>query len=294
MSAGGPRALVTGADGQVGRELRARVPAGWEVLPCGRAALDVTDQTAVLATVERERPRVIINAGAFTGVDAAESEAEVAEAVNARGARHMAIAARRVSARLIHLSTDYVFDGTQSHPYAPDDTPNPLNVYGRTKLAGEREVARIGGTQALILRTAWLYSSHGRNFLRTMLRRMGDREALTVVADQIGTPTWAGGLADVIWMAADRPDMHGVHHWTDAGTASWYEFAVAIQEEALLTGQLDRAIPIRPIRSDDFPAAARRPAYSALDQRATGAALGLTPRHWRGNLRLVLEELARA
>ena len=295
MSAGSVRrALVTGADGQVGRALRARVPAGWELVSCGSRTLDVTDRANVLATIGRERPAVVINAAAYTAVDRAESDPAAAEAVNAAGAAHVAEAADRAGARLLHLSTDYVFDGSQTRAYAPGDPPNPLGVYGRTKLAGEREVARIAGDRALILRTAWVYASHGRNFVSTMLRLMAERAEVRVVADQIGTPTWAGGLAEALWAGAARADVRGVHHWTDAGVASWFDFAVAIQEEALERGVLDRAVPIRPVGSEEHPGAAPRPACSVLDKRSTWSALAMTPPHWRVNLRRMMEEIARA
>ena len=287
-------ALVTGADGQIGRALRAGVPAGWRVVGCDRAALDVTHPESVAAALGRERPALVINAAAYTAVDAAEREAERAEAVNAMGAAHLAEEARRIGARLIHLSTDFVFDGAQGRPYEPGDRPNPLCVYGRTKLAGEREVARLSGGEALVLRTAWVYAAGGRNFVLNMLRLMRERPSLGVVCDQVGTPTWARSVAQAIWAAAGTPDLGGILHWTDAGAASWYDFAVAIQEEALAAGLLDRAVPIRPLRTEEYPAPARRPAFSVLDKSAAYARLGLTPTHWRENLRAMLREVAAA
>jgi dTDP-4-dehydrorhamnose reductase len=289
-----PTALITGADGQLGQALRGTAPAGWRVVPCGSAALDVTRAEAVRKVLERERPTVVIHTAAYTAVDAAEREAARAEAVNTRGSAHVADAARRVDARVIHLSTDFVFDGTQGRPYAPHDPPNPLGVYGRTKLEAEREVLRISDGGALVVRTAWVYSARGHNFVLTMLRLMREREAVGVVSDQVGTPTWARGLAEALWAAAARPGLAGVHHWTDAGVASWYDFAVAIQEEARAAGMLERAVPIRPLRTDEYPTPARRPAYSVLDKTATWAALDCPARHWRVNLRLMLEGLARA
>jgi dTDP-4-dehydrorhamnose reductase len=167
-------------------------------------------------------------------------------------------------------------------------------VYGRTKLAGERQVLGRAGDGALVLRTAWVYASHGRNFVRSMLTRMRAGDALRVVSDQVGTPTWARGLAEAIWTAADRPALGGILHWTDAGVASWYDFAEAIRDEALAAGLLARAAPVRPIRTGEYPAAAPRPAFSVLDKSATWAALDLEPVHWRANLRLMLRELAGA
>ncbi len=294
MKGPAPKALITGADGQIGVALRQTAPAGWEVVACGSAELDVTRADVVTDVLERERPAWVIHTAAFTGVDAAERAVERAEAVNTRGAAHVAEAARRIGARLVHLSTDFVFDGAQGRPYTPADSPNPLGTYGRSKLAGEREVARLSGGEALVMRTAWVYSAHGRNFVRTMLGLMRQGENLGVVWDQVGTPTWAHPLAEALWRAASLPELRGTHHWTDAGVASWYDFAVAIQEEALGLGLLQRPVPIRPLRTEEYPTAARRPCFSVLDKTATWAALGGPARHWRTNLRLMLQGLARA
>jgi dTDP-4-dehydrorhamnose reductase len=287
-------ALITGADGQLGEALRVTVPAGWRVLAFGSRTLDVADQTATRWVIERERPNLVINAAAYTAVDAAESEPDRAAAINARGAANVAAASTAAGARLFHISTDFVFDGRQGRPYTPADATNPLSVYGRTKLDGEHEVARVAGGKALILRTAWIYSGHRRNFVLSMLKLMRERELVRVVCDQVGTPTWARSLADALWTMADMPEMRGVHHWTDAGVASWYDFAVAIQEEALAAQLLAREVPILPIPTIEFPTAAVRPAFSVLDKTATWAALGRAPRHWRVNLRHMLEGLRHA
>jgi len=286
-------ALVTGADGQLGLELQASVPKGWRVIPCGSMALDVSNDGQTRSVFQRERPGLVINSAAYTAVDAAESDAERAAAVNAQGAANVAQAARDYGARVIHLSSDFVFDGRQGRPYAPDDEPHPLGVYGRTKLEGERAVARLGEGASVIIRSAWVYSAHRKNFVLTMLGLMREKEAVSVVSDQVGTPTWARGLAEAIWATAERPEMRGVYHWTDAGVASWYDFAVAIQEEALTAGLLARAVTVRPIRTADHPTPAVRPSYSVLDKTGTWAALGRTPPHWRVNLRLLLQGLPR-
>lgn len=293
-SGAGPTALITGARGQLGVELQGTAPRGWHVVACGSEDLDVTRPDVVDAVLARERPTAVLHAAAYTSVDAAEAEPERAEAVNSRGAAHVARAARRVGARVIYVSTDFVFDGAQGHPYAPEDRPNPLGVYGRTKLEGEREVLRLTDGAALVVRTAWVYAAHGRNFARTMLRLMREGDEVGVVCDQIGTPTWAVSLARTLWAAAEREQLRGVHHWTDAGAATWYDFAVAIQEEALVVGLLDRAVPVRPIRTDEYPARARRPSYSVLDTSAIRSALGLPAVHWRVNLRTMLRGLADA
>ncbi|HEX2218062.1 MAG TPA: dTDP-4-dehydrorhamnose reductase [Gemmatimonadales bacterium] len=288
------RALITGGGGQLGQELRDTVPTGWTALSCTSAEFDVTRPGQVGEVLERVRPAVVINAAAYTGVDAAEQEPARAHAVNAAGAANVAAASRVVGARLIQVSTDYVFGGALGRPYLPDDRTEPLGVYGRTKLEGEREVMRIAADTSVILRTAWLYSGRGRNFVLTMLRLFREREEVGVVCDQVGTPTWCRSAAEAIWAAAQRPDVSGIHHWTDEGMASWYELALAVQEEALALGLLQRPVPIRPLRSDQYPTPARRPSYSVLDASATEAALGLRRRPWRVTLHLMLQELVRA
>jgi dTDP-4-dehydrorhamnose reductase len=195
---------------------------------------------------------------------------------------------------MIQISTDFVFSGATDRPWQPDDETAPVSVYGNTKREGERAVLDALGAQALVIRTAWLYSSHGGNFVRTMLRLMREREEVRVIADQIGSPTWANSLARTIWAAVARPEVAGILHWTDAGVASWYDFAVAIQEEALTLGLLTRAVPVSAITTGDYPAPARRPSYSVLDTTMTTRALGETPLHWRTNLRQMLREIADA
>lgn len=285
------KVLITGADGQLGHELQATAPEAVRILACSRARLDVTRAGDVSATLRELGPQVIIHAAAFTAVDRAEEEPELAEAVNADGARNVAQAAAAASARLIHLSTDFVFDGRRGRPYPPGAEPHPLGVYGATKARGERYVREVLGNQALILRTAWVYSRHGVNFVRTMLRLLAERPDLAVVDDQIGSPTWARGLARAIWRAVERPGLRGTQHWTDAGVASWYDFAVAIQEEATAAGLLQSRCVVRAVSSDEYPTAARRPACGVLDKKTTWRALGLTAPHWRRQLRAMLLDL---
>jgi dTDP-4-dehydrorhamnose reductase len=253
----------------------------------------VTDADAVRAVMERERPAAVIQLAAYTHVDQAETDAERAETINVTGAFNVAVAATRIGTRIIHLSTDFVFDGRQGHPYTPDAPTNPLSIYGRTKLHGEQAVIRASAGAALIVRTAWVYSVHGRNFVRTMLRLMQDQPQIRVVHDQVGTPTWGRALAEALWRGADR-DLNGIVHWTDAGVASWYDFAIAIRDEAVALGLLHHPVSVIPIGSHEFAAAARRPAYSVLDKDSGWAALGGPARHWRENLRSMLEGLARA
>ena len=294
MRSGGTSAvLITGANGQIGRELQDTAPSAWRVIACGSDDLDVTDAASVRAVMDRERPTTVIQVAAYTKVDQAETEADRAEAVNVTGAFNVAAAATRIGARIIHLSTDFVFDGRQGRPYTPDAPPNPLSVYGRSKLRGEQEVIRATAGAALIVRTAWVYSVHGRNFVRTMLRLMQDQPQIRVVHDQVGTPTWGRSLAEALWRGADRKP-NGIVHWTDAGVASWYDFAVAIRDEALALKLLRHPVTVSPISSQEFAAPATRPSYSVLDTDSGWAALGGPARHWRENLRSMLKELAGA
>jgi dTDP-4-dehydrorhamnose reductase len=204
----------------------------------------------------------------------------------------LARSAALIDCRLLHLSTDFVFDGKSSHAYLPADATNPLSVYGRSKRDGEQHVLNM--PDGIVLRTAWVYASTGKNFVLTMLRLMREKPQLSVVCDQIGAPTWASGLAAAIWGLLDAGAEGGVYHWTDLGVASWYDFALAIQEEALARGLLHRAIPIMPIASSQYPTRATRPAFSVLDTSATRAAIK-TPAHpWRHNLRSMLDELRAA
>ena len=287
------RVLITGAGGQVGRCLLASRPSGAEVIACPHSDLDITDATAVLERVSRDRPDLIINAAAYTAVDKAESEPERARSINADGPRHLAEAAKRVDARLIHLSTDFVFDGSASMPYPPDAPTNPLGVYGRTKRDGELAVLESLPGGSTVVRTAWVYAAEGGNFVRTMLRVMRANGSVRVVADQVGTPTAAPFLAETLWRMAGRNDLGGIHHWTDAGVASWYDFAVAIAEEGAELGLLPNSVSVTPICTRDYPTPARRPAYSVLDKLSL-TSRGLAPVHWRKRLREVLREFPHA
>jgi dTDP-4-dehydrorhamnose reductase len=285
------KVLITGAHGQVGRCLLASVPPGVTSIGLTRAQLDVGDADAVNRAVEQHRPSVIINAAAYTAVDRAETEVDLARRVNAQGPRHLARAAGAQGARLLHLSTDFVFDGRASLPYAPDAPTAPLGVYGLTKLEGEQAVRELLPQASVVLRTAWVYAAQGANFLLTMLRIMAEKRQVRVVADQVGTPTAADSLAGVVWGLAQRPELSGVHHFTDAGVASWYDFAMAICEEATLLGRLSPGIKVTAISTAEYPTAARRPAYAVLDKRSLLAALPLEHHHWRVSLRRVLQSL---
>ena len=276
------KVLITGAKGQLGRALQTCAPATARLVAHDIDTLDLTDAAAVAALVAAERPELILNAAAYTAVDKAENEEDAAYAANVTAVANLAA----TGVRLVHVSTDFVFDGMSGVPYAPDAPTGPVSAYGRTKLAGEA----AAGPDALIVRTAWVYAPTGNNFVRTMLRLMTAHPQVRVVADQIGTPTYAPGLAAALWMLAGQGTT-GIHHYTDSGAASWYDFAVAIQEEALALGLLKIAVPIVPIATADFPTPARRPHYSVLDKTKTFAALGGAAPHWRAHLRTMLSEI---
>jgi dTDP-4-dehydrorhamnose reductase len=288
------RVLVLGAGGQVGRAVAQSAPAGHEVIARTRSDVDIGDAAAVGRAITEAAADWVVNAGAYTAVDQAEDEPAKAAAINDAAVGAIAAGAARAGSRLLHLSTDFVFDGASSRAYLPSDKPNPLGVYGASKLAGEAKV--LGGDCAgIVLRTAWVYAATGRNFVLTMLRLMREREQLRVVGDQIGAPTWAAGLARAIWGLMSGGAGAGIYHWTDLGVASWYDFAVAIQEEALARSLLPRATAVVPIATADYPTRAHRPAFSVLDTSATRALLPATTAvHWRVNLRMMLDELRTA
>lgn len=282
------RALIVGAGGQLGRALLEVAPSEADVVALRREELDVTDADAVESAVARARPDIVFNAAGYTAVDQAEAEPEAAFRINRDAVGNLASAADRAGARLVHVSTDFVFDGRSTRPYRPDDPTAPLGVYGSSKLAGE--AAALAAVDALIVRTAWVYAANGRNFVRTMLRLFGERPAVSVVDDQLGTPTSAASLARALWsLAAQR--VKGVFHYTDAGTASWYDLAVAVCEEGSALGLFSGDTRIDPVRTEDFPTVARRPAYGVLDKTATWTLLNRPARHWRQELRDVLLQI---
>jgi dTDP-4-dehydrorhamnose reductase len=282
------KVLITGSRGQLGKALLCCHPREINVIGMGRDDLDITDEASVRERVRAERPDVIINAAAYTAVDRAEREPDLAIGVNAKGVGNLADQAAAIGCRLIQISTDFVFDGQRSIPYPPDAVPAPLGVYGQSKLEGERIALGSLGTSATIVRTAWLYASKGKNFVNTMLRLLSERDQVSVVSDQISAPTWTLGLARAIWGIVERPTISGIQHWTDLGVASWYDFAVAIMEEAVAAGRLEYPADVIPISTAEYPTDAQRPAFSVLDTRAFRDLLGVSGEHWRVNLRRML------
>lgn len=286
------RVLVLGAGGQLGRLVVAQAPYNTKVSSYASAVCDITDRKQVQQVIAKTGPELVINCAAYTKVDLAETEQDKAFAVNEAGVRNLA-ELTRPDVRILHVSTDFVFNGKAKKPYTPKSKTNPVGVYGASKLAGEKVLQQLAPERSAILRTAWLYAAEGQNFLNTMLRLMRTRDELRVVSDQRGTPTAAHGLAQALWALADKPELTGIYHWTDAGEATWYEFACEIQAQAQQRELLVRNIPIHAIKTSEYPTPARRPAWSVLDKTSTWQALGLQGRPWQDMLGEVLDQLKR-
>ncbi|MEQ8969608.1 MAG: dTDP-4-dehydrorhamnose reductase [Coleofasciculus sp. C1-SOL-03] len=288
------RILLTGTAGQLGSELQQTLAPLGEVMGVDRQGLDLTQPDKIRQVIGEFKPDVIVNAAAYTAVDKAETETERANAINGTAPTIMAEAAQQLGAALIHVSTDYIFDGKKNTPYTEDDTPDPINAYGQSKLLGEEGVLK-NCDRALILRTAWVYGAQGKgNFVKTMLRLGAERDQLRVVVDQVGTPTWTGDLASAIAQLAQSlksDPLTGIYHLTNSGVTSWYDFAVAIFEEAQQIGFPLQVKQVVPITTAEYPTPAARPAYSVLSTQKISAVLGNHPPHWRTALRRMLKQL---
>ena len=280
--------LLTGSGGQLGHELqRSLAPLG-ELVACNRVHLDLADTDAVRAMVRNEKPDVIVNAAAWTAVDQAEAHEADAIKINAEAPRVLAEEAELIDARLIHFSTDYVFDGNKPAPYVEADVCTPLSVYGRSKREGELNILASQtntASKAVILRTSWVYGAHGANFMKTMLRLANERDEISVVDDQFGAPTWTRHLADATaLLITSHPNISGIYHLTAAGETSWYEYAETIFAEALRLG-LIKKIPLqRRVASTNWPTPAKRPNNSRLDCSALARDTGITLPDWRSGL----------
>ncbi|WP_237064725.1 dTDP-4-dehydrorhamnose reductase [Microbulbifer guangxiensis] len=292
------KVLITGANGQLGQELTSSSPQDYEVISLSRSDLDITDGESVSNALSRFSPHVVINAAAYTKVDLAETERETCNAVNAAAPGYLAEACHQIGAALIHVSTDFVFDGCSSTPYKVNSETSPQSEYGRSKLLGENHIIASPLENYAIIRTSWVYSSYGSNFVKTMLRLMANRDRLAVVGDQVGTPTSAARLAIVIWQLVDRFKTANsvrlnmedrIFHWSDSGVASWYDFAVTIQRLALARGLLSRPIEIDCIPSEAYPTPAYRPHYSVMDTSKLRSLLALEASHWSCELAKVME-----
>lgn len=281
--------LITGANGQVGYCLTQQLQGKHEILAVDRDELDITDQSAVKQAVENFCPDVIINAAAHTAVDRAETEVELSEAINVKGPQYLSEAANSVGATILHISTDYVFDGQRSGKYKESDTTDPQGVYGRTKLEGERAVA-AANDKFIVLRTAWVFGEHGNNFVKTMLRLAKTRDTLGVVADQIGGPTYAGDIARTLIQIAEKiingeAVEYGVYHFTGEPYVSWCDFAKAIFAEAISQNVLEKAPLVNAITTADYPTPAKRPANSCLDLTKIQQVFGIQPSDWQTALK---------
>lgn len=281
--------LITGAKGQVGHCLTQQLTGKAEILAVDRDELDITNQSAVKKIVETFKPDVIINAAAHTAVDRAESEVELSEAINVKGPQYLAEAANEIGAVILHISTDYVFEGSGSGEYKEDDQTNPQGVYGRTKLEGEIAVQQAN-PRSIILRTAWVFGEHGHNFVKTMLRLAKDRDSLGIVGDQFGGPTYAGDIAKTLieianQILAGKENAFGVYHFTGKPYVSWYEFAKAIFAEAESQNILEKSPLVNSIATSDYPTPAKRPANSRLDLTKIKQVFNIEPSDWQKALK---------
>ena len=283
------RILVTGANGQLGSEMRKLGSVSPnEYIFTDVQELDITNKEAVMSFVEQNGVNIIVNCAAYTNVDKAEDDEATAELINATAVGNLAEAAKAVDGTLFHVSTDYVFGADGNTPRSEDMPTNPLGVYGRTKLSGEQAIAEVGA-KAIIIRTAWLYSEFGNNFLKTMLRLTAEKESLNVVFDQVGTPTYAGDLALVIFSIIEGnlyAGNEGVYHFSNEGVCSWYDFAIEI---AIAAGNLE--CNIQPCHSSEFPSKVTRPPYSVLDKTKIKQTFGVDIPHWRDSMLYCLERL---
>ncbi len=284
------KVLVTGAGGQVGWELQQRLATKYDLYAFSRNELDISNYHDVENRIKAIQPDWVINAAAYTAVDRAEEELEKANAINSEAVGKMVRFCKLYKARFLHISTDYVFDGDSSRSYVPTDQTNPLNIYGKSKLSGELQVLHTLGEDTLIIRTGWVYAAHGNNFVKTMLKLMATRDVINVIEDQVGSPTWAGDFCTIIDLAIQK-DARGLFHWTDAGVASWYDFATAIYKNARQIGLLDKDVAINPISSDEYKTKAQRPRNSIMCKRSIRDTLGYTGRHWSETLGDMLMEI---
>lgn len=284
--------LISGGNGQLGLALARRLHGEHQVVALGREGFDLADATACRATLQRERPDVLLNCAAYTAVDRAESEPAAAHAINAEGPRHLAQSCRDLGIFLVHFSTDYVFDGSATQAYVETDSSAPTSVYGQTKLDGERAISEINPAH-LILRLSWVYGNDGTNFYKTILRLAADRPSLRVVADQAGVPNFAADLADAVACALGRPltelvSRNGLYHVSSTGSTTWRDFAY----EIVIAAGLNDRVTVESISTSDYPTAAKRPAFSVLDTTRFATAFGWVPPRWQDGLQRCFAERA--
>ena len=285
--------LLTGITGQVGQELRQTLTSLGQVIGVSRQELDLSQPDQIRQRIAEIKPNIIVNAAAYTAVDKSENEPDLAIAINARAPKAIAQAARDIGATILHISTDYVFNGQNYTPYLETDQTDPLGVYGKSKLLGEEGVKECD--RHIILRTAWVYGSRGHgNFVKTMLKLGAAKEELKVVADQIGSPTWSYDIAlfitKLLSKSLNDSSVRGIYHFTDSGVASWYDLAVATFAEAKQLGFPLKIQRVLPITTKDFPTLTQRPAYSVLSKAKIVETLGDYPPHWRESLKTMLAQ----
>lgn len=283
------RAVIIGKSGQVAWELMRSIPSNIDAVALGRDDINLFDEESISKTLSQIKPDIIINASAYTAVDKAEEDKEAAFALNGNAVGFLAKCAKQLDARFVHISTDFVFDGTNNTAYLTSDSPNPINVYGASKLAGEKAIESIYPENSVIVRTSWVYSSHGNNFVKTMLKLMQERDQLKVVSDQVGCPTSANGLAKFLWRLAQCDNFNNkvILHYSDLGISSWYDFAFEIYSQSTVKGLLKSPCLIEPITSSEFPTAASRPLFSVLKSEIEAYQRS----HWKLMLSIVLDEL---
>lgn len=283
--------IVIGKSGQLAWELSQPVFPEHEIVCLGRNDINLQNVAAITECLQQQKADGVINASAYTAVDKAESDIDNAYALNAKAVGNLAQACKILLVPFVHISTDFVFHGDKGVPYLPDDEIRPLGVYGASKAQGEQLITGIYPERSSIIRTSWVYSTHGSNFVKTMLNLMRTKPELGVISDQIGTPTYAKGLAAAC-VASLTNSVSGIHHYTDTGVASWYDFAVAIQRIGIELGLLDKVIPIKPITTVQYPTPAKRPYYSVLDKSSFANTLpDLAFSHWQTQLHMMMTAL---
>ena len=283
--------IVIGKSGQLAWELSQLSSPKHEIVCLGRNDINLTELSSIAETLKKYKAEAVVNASAYTAVDKAESDIDNAYALNARAVGDLAQACKTLSVPFVHVSTDFVFHGDKGAPYLPNDEINPLGVYGASKAEGEQLITAVYPENSAIIRTSWVYSTHGNNFVKTMLNLMGSKPELGIISEQIGSPTYAKGLAEACISCIENKVI-GIHHYTDTGVASWFDFAVAIQRIGFELGLLDKKIPINPIPSAQYPTPAKRPNYSVLDKSSLVDALPeLSFVHWQTQLQTMMEVL---
>ena len=285
--------LLTGAGGQLGQTFQAyfpdsNLPRKYRLLTADIREMDLTKKESISDFLDSQIPSLIVNCGAYTSVDTAEVEVEAARKVNDHAVSWIARWASENSCRVIHISTDFVFDGRKREPYSPLDETNPLGAYGETKLAGESHILELLPKSGLVLRASWLYSEYGHNFVKTMIELMKRKSELGVVNDQIGSPTSTHSLVQVLFRIIEHGTSNGVFHWCDGAVISWYEFAIEIQRQACKYGLLSRGITIKTLTTEEYPTLAIRPLYSVLHREATLEKFGLHETSWQVELEAVI------